>query len=60
MVVVVVVVVMNGAGRFVSTYLLYFGYMALLSLGLGLITGSVGVLTTFWFVRKIYSIVKVD
>jgi len=43
-----------------STYVLYFGYMGLISFGLFLITGSVGSLVSFWFVSKIYSIVKED
>jgi len=43
-----------------STYVLYFGCMSLISFGLFLITGSVGSLVSFWFMRKIYSIVKED
>ncbi|XP_018494489.1 transmembrane 9 superfamily member 3 [Galendromus occidentalis] len=38
----------------------YFGYMALFSLGIGLICGTVGYLATSVFVRKIYSTVKID
>lgn len=39
---------------------LYFGYMALFSLGIGLLCGTVGYLATSMFVRKIYSTVKID
>ena len=42
------------------TYLLYFGYMFLLSGGLCLVTGMIGSLTSLWFVRKIYGSIKVD
>ncbi|XP_014282711.1 transmembrane 9 superfamily member 3 [Halyomorpha halys] len=38
----------------------YFGYMALFSLALGLMCGTVGYLGTSVFVRKIYSTVKID
>jgi len=37
----------------------YFGYMALFSLGLGLMCGTFGYIGTQAFVRKIYSI-KID
>ena len=48
------------ASKLWITYLLYFGYMMLLSGGLCLITGMVGSLTSLWFVRKIFSSIKVD
>jgi len=48
------------ASKMVITYMLYFGYMFLLSLGLMFITGTVGFLSTFWFMRKIFSTIKVD
>ncbi|CAM9768812.1 unnamed protein product [Ascophyllum nodosum] len=43
-----------------ATYVLYFGYMALLSLGLSLLTGCIGFYSCLWFTRKIYSSIKVD
>jgi len=38
----------------------YFGYMAMFSLGLGLMCGTMGYLGTSLFVRKIYGTVKID
>ncbi|XP_049948947.1 transmembrane 9 superfamily member 3 [Schistocerca serialis cubense] len=38
----------------------YFGYMALFSLALGIMCGTVGYVGTSFFVRKIYSTVKID
>jgi len=38
----------------------YFGYMAMFSLGLGLVCGTIGYLGTSLFVWKIYSTVKID
>jgi len=38
----------------------YFGYMALFSLALGIMCGTVGYVGTSVFVRKIYSTVKID
>jgi len=38
----------------------YFGYMAVFSLGLGLMCGTMGYLGTSIFVRKIYGTVKID
>jgi len=38
----------------------YFGYMALFSMALGLMCGTVGYIGTSIFVRKIYSTVKID
>jgi len=45
--------------QFVST-VIYFGYMGLLSYTLFLITGSVGTLATFLFLRLIYGSIKID
>ena len=42
------------------TYVIYFGYMFVLSAGLFLLCGSVGFAASFWFVRQIYSAIKVD
>uniref|UniRef100_A0A1I8J664 Transmembrane 9 superfamily member n=1 Tax=Macrostomum lignano TaxID=282301 RepID=A0A1I8J664_9PLAT len=39
---------------------LFFGYTAIIALMCFLLTGSVSFFATFWFVRKIYSVVKVD
>eukprot|EP00903_Cladosiphon_okamuranus_P019925 g18312.t1 len=44
---------------FVSTSL-YFGYMFVIALTFFLLTGSSGFFACFWFVRKIYSAIKVD
>ncbi|XP_063218210.1 transmembrane 9 superfamily member 3 [Bacillus rossius redtenbacheri] len=38
----------------------YFGYMALFSIALGIMCGTVGYMGTSVFVRKIYSTVKID
>jgi len=46
------------ASKMVMTYLLYFGYMFLLSFAMLLVTGSVGALTSLWFVRTIFSTIK--
>ncbi|KAF8821164.1 EMP/nonaspanin domain family protein [Cardiosporidium cionae] len=40
--------------------ILYFGYMFLLSYGFFLLTGTCGFIATFYFLRSIYSSVKVD
>jgi len=40
--------------------LLYFGYMFIISLCIGMVCGVVGHYACFWFTRKIYSAVKVD
>ncbi|XP_014262291.1 transmembrane 9 superfamily member 3 [Cimex lectularius] len=45
-------------GLFQTTF--YFGYMALFSIALGLMCGTVGYMGTAVFVRKIYSTVKID
>lgn len=42
-----------------STFL-YFGYTALMVFLFFLLTGSIGFFACFWFIRKIYSVVKVD
>jgi len=39
---------------------LYFGYMGMMASIFGLITGSIGFISTFMFVRVIYSSIKVD
>ena len=42
------------------TYVLYFGYMILVSIGLFVLTGASGFFSTLWFTRKIYASIKVD
>eukprot|EP01053_Blabericola_migrator_P011118 Blabericola_migrator_1__11117@NODE_649_length_7061_cov_165_821132_g475_i0_p2_GENE_NODE_649_length_7061_cov_165_821132_g475_i0NODE_649_length_7061_cov_165_821132_g475_i0_p2_ORF_typecomplete_len638_score93_83EMP70/PF02990_16/1_4e198DUF5133/PF17196_4/1_9DUF5133/PF17196_4/1e03PIRT/PF15099_6/1_2e04PIRT/PF15099_6/0_26TMEM192/PF14802_6/1_2TMEM192/PF14802_6/7_2e02TMEM192/PF14802_6/90_NODE_649_length_7061_cov_165_821132_g475_i039095822 len=44
---------------FTST-ILYFGYNALIAYTFFLLTGAVGFISSFWFVRAIYGAVKVD
>lgn len=48
------------ASKMVMTYLLYFGYMFLFSFAMLLVTGSVGALTSLWFIRRIFGTIKVD
>merc|ERR1712060_1042743 len=45
--------------KFVPT-VLYFGYMAIVSLLFSLMTGSIGALASFTFVRGIYGSIKID
>jgi len=45
--------------KLVST-LLYFGYMFIISAMFGLLTGSIGTVSSFFFVRAIYGSIKVD
>ena len=45
--------------RFVSG-VLYFGYMAIITIAFFLVTGTIGFLSAFYFVRAIYSSVKVS
>ena len=40
--------------------LLYFGYMAAASWGFFLLTGSIGFVSTLFFVRRIFGAIKVD
>jgi transmembrane 9 superfamily protein 2/4 len=40
--------------------MLYFGYMFLICTALFMVTGSLGALTSLWFIRKIFSTIKVD
>ena len=44
----------------VATYFLYFGYMGLICFALFLLTGSLGVLTSLWFNKKIFGAIKID
>jgi transmembrane 9 superfamily protein 2/4 len=43
-----------------SSLIMYFGYMSLFSMTLFLISGALGFLITFAFLRKIYSMIKID
>uniref|UniRef100_A0A6S9B8Q5 Transmembrane 9 superfamily member n=2 Tax=Ditylum brightwellii TaxID=49249 RepID=A0A6S9B8Q5_9STRA len=43
-----------------STYMLYFGYMALASLALFLMMGFVGVYSCLWFNKTIFGSIKID
>jgi len=48
------------ASKMLITYMLYFGYMFLICIAMFLVLGSVGMLTSFWFIRKIFGTIKVD
>ena len=43
-----------------SALIIYYGYMGIASIGLGLITGAVGFLSSYWFVHTIFSSLKFD
>lgn len=43
-----------------ASMILYFGYTFIMVFLFFLLTGTVGFFACFWFVRKIYSVVKVD
>jgi len=45
--------------KFVST-LLYFGYMSIISIMFCLLTGAIGTISSFYFVKAIYGSIKVD
>merc|ERR1719254_282160 len=45
--------------KFVSV-MLYFGYMFIMSIMFFLLTGAIGTISAFWFVRAIYGSIKVD
>jgi len=44
----------------IMTYMLYFGYMGLICSVLLLVTGTVGALSSLWFVKTIFGTIKVD
>lgn len=48
------------ASKMLMTYLLYFGYMGLICSAMLLVCGTVGTLSSLWFVRKIFGTIKVD
>ena len=43
-----------------ATYMLYFGYMAIISLGMFLMCGCIGLFSCLWFCRKMFGSIKVD
>jgi len=43
-----------------ATYVLYFGYMGLISLGLFTMTGFIGVASSLWFNKTIFASIKID
>lgn len=43
-----------------ATYVLYFGYMGLVSLGLFMMTGFIGVVSSLWFNNTIFASIKID
>ena len=42
------------------TFFIYFGWMSVASLTFMLLTGTVGCISTFFFVRAIYGSIKID
>jgi len=44
----------------VVSVILYFGYMTIMASVFFLVTGSIGMISTFFFVRTIYGSIKVD
>jgi len=44
----------------IASTFLFFGYTSVMVFCFFLLTGTIGFLACFWFVRKIYSVVKVD
>lgn len=47
-------------GNMFVTYLLYFGYMSLVSIGVFLVTGTIGFFSCLYFNYQIYASIKVD
>mmetsp|Transcript_16062 Transcript_16062/g.44416 ORF Transcript_16062/g.44416 Transcript_16062/m.44416 type:complete len:654 (-) Transcript_16062:2219-4180(-) len=48
------------ASRMIMTYMLYFGYMGLICSAMLLVTGTVGALSSLWFIKLIFGTIKVD
>lgn len=46
--------------NFFTSFVLYFGYMFLISLGFGIVTGTIGFYGCFVFINTIYSMIKQD
>ena len=42
------------------TYVMYFGYMGIVCIGIFLLTGTVGLGASLWFTKVIYSTIKVE
>ena len=42
-----------------ASIVLYFGYMGLISFLFFVVTGTIGFVSTFWFIMKIYAAIKV-
>ena len=42
------------------TYMLFFGYMGVICLGLFMLCGSIGFFACLWFNKKIFASIKVD
>lgn len=43
-----------------SSIILYFGYMLVMSLTVAIFCGTVGFIASYWFVRQIYSSIRID
>jgi transmembrane 9 superfamily protein 2/4 len=43
-----------------ATLVMYFGYMGLVSLGLFMMWGYIGVISSLWFNKKVYSSIKME
>jgi len=48
------------ASKMLMTYMLYFGYMGLICSALFLVAGTIGALSSLWFIRTIFGTIKVD
>lgn len=42
------------------TYIMYFGYMGIVCIGVFLLTGTVGLGASLWFTKAIYRTIKVE
>jgi len=48
------------ASKLIMTYMLYFGYMFLISFAMFLVTGMIGTMSCLFFTRKIFGSIKID
>jgi len=48
------------ASKMITSYILYFGSMGLICSVMFLVTGTVGALSSLWFVKTIFGTIKVD
>ncbi len=46
--------------KLISSTIMYFSYMLIISFSLFIISGSIGVISTFFFLKKIYSLIKIN